>query len=448
MMMVLKGFPAKTRRRPWLMLLCLTVMGAAGLLWPGLGCGKIYIDISSPYARKLKIAIPDFSNGNPGKEQKELAVKLPEVISNDLDLSGYFAPMDKRAFLEPSPGLRLEEIRFKDWSVIGTELLLTGKYVVHGNRLEVEVRLFDVFYGRQLLGKRALGDVEQQRYLMHRLADEIIRALTGEPGIFSTKVSFVGTATGQKEIYTADYDGFNLRQITTDKSIALLPRWSPDGQKLMFVSYRGGGGPVLYMKEMDSGTVKRISAREGLNIGASWSPDGTKLATTLSADGNPDIYTIDPGGRILERLTNHWGIDVSPTFSPDGKKVAFVSNRAGSPQIYVRDLAGGTEERITFDGNYNTSPSWSSLNRIAYTSMNQGRFDIFSINSDGTQPRQLTEDQGNNEDACWSPDGRYIMFSSNREGGAYHLYMMTANGQNQRRISFLKGQQTSPSWSR
>jgi TolB protein len=448
MMMVLKGISALARRAPCVVLVCLAVIGASGFFWPEPGFGKIYIDINSPYARKFKIAIPDFSNGNPGEEKKELAVKLPEVISNDLDLSGYFAPMDKRAFLDPKPGLQLEEIRFKDWSVIGTELLLTGKYVVYGDRLEVEVRLFDVFYGRQLLGKRALGDVTQQRYLMHRLADEIIRVLTGEPGIFSTKVAFVGTATGQKEIYTADYDGFNVRQITADKSIALLPRWSPDGQKLMLVSYRAGGGPVLYMKEMDSGGLKRISAREGLNIGAAWAPDGTKLATTLSVDGNPDIYTIDTSGRILERLTNHWGIDVSPSFSPNAKRIAFVSNRSGSPQVYVRDLASGTEERLTFEGNYNTSPAWSSLDKIAYTSMNQGRFEIFSINPDGTQPRQLTEDQGNNEDPCWSPDGHYIMFSSNREGGAYHLYMMTANGQNQRRISFFQGQQTSPSWSK
>ncbi len=221
MMMVLKGISEKARRTSLLVLLCLAAMGASGFFWPGSCFGKIYIDINSPNARKFKIAIPDFANDNPGEEQKELAVKLPEVISNDLDLSGYFAPMDKRAFLDPNPGLRLEEIRFKDWSVIGTELLLTGKYIVHGNRLEVEVRLFDVFYGRQLLGKRALGDVTQQRYLMHRLSDEIIRVLTGEPGIFSTKVAFVGTATGQKEIYTADYDGFNLRQITADKSIAL-----------------------------------------------------------------------------------------------------------------------------------------------------------------------------------------------------------------------------------
>jgi len=153
------------------------------------------------------------------------------------------------------------------------------------------------------------------------------------------------------------------------------------------------------------------------------------VALTLSIKGNPDIFLIDLDGRILERLTSHWGIDVSPSFSPDGKKMAFVSNRS----------------RLTFDGNYNTSPSWSRLNRIVYTSMNHGSFDIFTIDPEGGEPRQLTENQGNNEDPCWSPDGRYIVFSSNRLG-RYHLYIMTANGQNQRRITRGKGHQSAPSW--
>ena len=129
------------------------------------------------------------------------------------------------------------------------------------------------------------------------------------------------------------------------------------------------------------------------------------------------MYSNPLTGKITKRLTDHWGIDVSPAFSPDGTKIAFVSNRSGSPQIYVRDLSRGTEERLTFQGNYNTSPAWSKLNRIAFTSMDQGKFEIFTINPDGSQLRKLTADQGNNEDACWSPDGRYIMFSSNREGG-------------------------------
>ncbi len=407
--------------------------------------GRIYIDINAPSLRKFNIAIPDFKNLTRDNEHPELSTRLPGIISNDLDLSGYFSPMDKEAFLEEKDAsLTVENIHFKDWSVIGAELLLKGSYVCIGHSLEVEMRLYDVFWGRQILGKRALGDISHYRHLMHRLGNDIIQKLTGHLGIFLTKLAFVGNASGHKEIYICDYDGYNLKRITSDRSIALLPRWSSDGKKIMYNSYKDGG-PMLYMKDIVSGTNKRISARSGLNIGASWAPDGKKVALTLSRKGDPNIYTIDLNGKIIEQLTSHWGIDVSPSFSHDGDKIAFVSNRSGSPQIYVLDLIRGTQERLTFDGNYNTSPSWSSLNRIAFTSMSDGQFDIWSMDADGSKLRRLTENQGNNEDPCWSPDGRYIVFSSNRTG-RYHLYIMTGNGQNQRRITSLKGNQTAPSW--
>lgn len=416
------------------------------LCCPEMSMGRIYIDINAPSVRKFNIAIPEFRNLGNQNQSPELAVKLPEVMAGDLDLSGYFTLLPKEAFLEEAGGaLTLEDIRFKDWSVIGAELLLKGAYTCVGTRLEVEIRLFDVFWGRQILGKRALGDKNEYRHLMHRLGNEIMRVLTGQEGIFDSKVAFVGKSSGVKEIYICDYDGHSLRQITNDKSIALLPRLSPDGKKIIYVSYKDGG-PMLYLRDLSSGAARKLSSREGLNIGAAWTSDGRRLALTLSTQGNPDIFTMDLNGKILERLTDHWGIDVSPTFSPDGTKVAFVSNRSGSPQIYVRDLERGTEERLTFEGSYNTSPSWSSLNRIAYASMNNGRFDIYSIDPDGSHLRKLTEAQGNNEDPCWSPDGRYVMFSSNRSG-SYQLYMMNWNGQNQTMITSGKGDQSAPSWS-
>jgi len=415
-------------------------------IFSGESFGRIYIDINAPSVQKFNIAIPDFKNLSKNNEHPELSTKLPGVISNDLDLSGYFNPMDKEAFLEENDvSLTLENIRFKDWSVIGAELLLKGSYACIGRSLEVEIRLFDVFWGRQILGKRFLGDISHYRHLMHRVGNEIIQKLTGHPGIFLTKLAFVGNASGHKEIYICDYDGHNAKRITSDRSIALLPRWSSDGKKIMYNSYKDGGGPMLYMKDIVSGTIKRISARSGLNTGASWSPGNKKVALTLSRKGNPNIYMIDLNGKIIKQLTSHWGINVSPAFSPDGNKIAFVSNRSGSPQIYVLDLIRGTQERLTFEGNYNTSPSWSSLNRIAFTSMNRGCFDIWTMDADGSRLRKLTEDQGNNEDPCWSPDGRYIVFSSNRTG-RYHSYIMNGNGQNQRRITFLKGDQTAPSW--
>lgn len=425
---------------PGILLCCL-------LFAPGVSYGRIYIDINAPSIRKFKIAIPDFRKlkGSGGKCD-QLSTKLPAVISNDLDLSGFFSPMDKAAFIDEVSPLTREEIRFKNWSVIGAELLLTGGYSCIGSSVEVEIRLFDVFLGKQILGKRVLGEIKDYRFLMHRLGNEVIRVLTGHDGVFLSKFAFVSNGTGHKEIYISDFDGHNVRQITHDRSIDLLPRWSPDGNGLLFNSYREGG-PMLYFKNLRNGRVRRISGRKGLNIGAAWMPDGKRLVLTLSSKGNPDIYMINLQGKILKRLTHHWGIDVSPSVSPDGKKVAFVSNRSGSPQIYILDLAKGTKERLTFDGKYNASPTWSSLNRIAFTSLNHGYYNIVTMDPSGGQARQLTEDQGNNEDPCWSPDGHYLVFSSNRTG-RYHLYIMTANGQNQRRITFLKGDQTAPSWSR
>ncbi|MGD2127151.1 MAG: Tol-Pal system beta propeller repeat protein TolB [Desulfobacteraceae bacterium] len=428
-------------------LFLLVLLFFAQLFLPSLGFGRIYIDINAPSVQKIKIAIPDFKDASKESERPELASALPEVVSNDLDLSGYFSPMDKAAFLaDDTEALTREEIRFKDWSVIGTDLLLKGAYTCIGQSVEVDVRLYDVFWGRQILGKRFLGKLDQYRTLMHRIGNEIIYRLTGYKGIFLTRLAFVGTATGHKEIYACDYDGHNVKQITSDKSIALLPRWSPQGDKIFYNSYKNGKGPVLYMRDMVSGKIRMVSARKGLNIGATWAPDGKSAALTLSHGENPDIYRIDLRGRILKRLTNQWGINVSPAFSPDGTKIAFVSNRSGSPQIYVRDLETGTERRVSFEGNYNTSPAWSRLNRIVFSGGEEGDRNIYSLNADGSNLRRLTKNQRNNEDPCWSPDGRYIAFSSNRDG-VYQLYIMNANGQNQRKITSLKGEQTSPSWS-
>jgi len=416
-------------------------------LFPGLSEARIFIDINSPSVQKIKIAIPDFRDTSQSREQPDLAAALPGVISNDLDLSGYFVPMDKTAFLEENKAaFTVDEIKFRDWSTIGADLLLKGSYTCIGKSVEAEVRLFDVFRGRQILGKRILGRVEEQRALMHRISNDIIYLLTGQKGMFLSKIAFVGTATGNKEIYLCDYDGYNVKQVTHDKSIALLPRWSPQGDKLFYNSYKEGEGPALYLMDVASGRSTRVSARKGLNTGAAWAPDGQSVALTLNVGDNMDIHRIDLSGKIKDRLTNYWGINVSPTFSPDGTKFAFVSNRSGGPQIYVKDLTNAREERITFEGKYNTSPSWSSLNRIAYTGLDEGRFNIFTIDPDGGRLRQLTAGQGNNEDPCWYVNGRHLMFSSSREGG-FHIYLMNANGQNQRRVTNFKGEQTSPSWS-
>ncbi len=413
---------------------------------PGHGVCRIYIDINAPSIQKFRIAIPDFKNKTGQNKHKDLATHLTGIFSNDLNLSGYFSLIDKEAFLvEDYEALASGDIRFKDWSVIGAELLLLGSYTCIGDNLEVEMRLFDVFSGMQILGKRVLGDIDSRRYLIHRLSNEIFLTLTGHKGMFLTKLAFVSDVSGHKEIYLCDYDGHNVRPVTNYRNISLLPRLSLDGKKMAYTSYKEGAS-MLYLKDLASGQVKRLAGKSGLNSGVTWSPGGMKIALTMSQGSNPDIYTMDLNGGRLKRLTNYWGIDVSPSFSPNGNRMAFVSNRSGSPQVYALDLVSGKTERLTFNGRYNTSPTWSSLNRIAFVSMVGGNLDIFTMDANGNELRRLTENQAKNEDPCWSPDGRYIIFSSNR-GGPYHLYIMNANGQNQMKLKPFGGNHTSPSWS-
>jgi TolB protein len=410
---------------------------------------KISIDINSPSITRLQIAIPDFINLTPLKGYPELATGLPEVISSDLDLSGYFVSMDKAAFIdEDGSSLTPEGIQFKNWTVIGAELLLKAGYTCIGtSNIEVEIRLYDTVLGKEVLGKKFLGKLDSTRTLMHRIANEIISAITGTKGMFLSRLVFVNNMTGNKEIYMCDFDGQNVEKLTSYNSISLLPRWSPQGDRIVFNSYKDGA-PMVYLMDVASRSAHVISGKDGSNIGgASWLPNSDTLALTLRKSGNPDIFTIDSEGRILEQLTSHWTIETSPSFSPDGTRMAFVSNRSGNPQIYVKDLNTGEEERITFDLKYCTSPVWSKTNKIAFSVMEDGNINIYAINPDGSNMRRLTEANGNNEDPCWSPDGRYLVFSSNRDGGGYHLYIMNANGQNQRRITFLKGEDTAPDWS-
>jgi len=403
----------------------------------------LYIDINAPTIRKIKVAVPDFSPMEKEEKRADLKDVISDIVKNDLRISGYFSIIGKEAFLTNE--VNIDHPNLKDWSAIGAELLVTGRYRTISRSILIEMRAYDVYWAKQIMAKRILGEIRNIRFLVHKLDNQLLKVLTGEPGIFTTKIAFVSNITGHKEIYIADYDGYNLRRITSYNSISLLPRLSPDGKRLIYTSYKEKK-QILYLKDLETGITKVISQRKGLNVSGSWSPDGKIIAVTLSIRGNPDIYLMDTNGRIIKRLTRYWGIDTDPCFSPDGKKIAFVSNRSGSPQIYIYDLSSGSVERITYEGKYNSDPSWSSLNRIAYSCMLDSSFDICTIKPDGTDMRRLTQDPANDESPCWSPDGRYIIFSSNRSG-RYQLYIMTANGENKIKITSLKGDQTSPSWS-
>jgi TolB protein len=410
---------------------------------------RIYIDINSPLQKKIPIAIPSFLNEGGDGANQSMGKNLAEILNNALSFSGLFQGLDPAVFLQDPEkmGVKKAEIKFSEWRFLGADLLVRGSYQIQGEQLGLVIRLFDVIQQKLLLKKTYTNDLSAARQTILTFADEMMLHLTGELGIFHTQIAFVGNATGKKEIYLADFDGSNIRQMTRDQDLNLAPAWSPDGKKIAYVGYKRGN-PDLYTMDLITKVGEPISMRPGLNIAPTYYPKGGKLAATLSFTGNPEIYLLDTRGEILQQLTISWSIDVSPSWSPDGQKLAYVSNRAGKPQIYLLDLSTKRSTRLTFEGDYNTSPAWSPRgDRILYAGLHDGRFDIFMINPDGSELRQLTGGEGNNENPCWSPDGRLILFQSDRRGTP-NLWVMQANGMDQRRLGLNLGEsQTEPDWS-
>jgi len=416
---------------------------------------RIYIDISSPSQRKIPIAIPALRHEGGDAAGYPLAKSLADSLGGALTFTGLFQVLNPNMFLQDPQqmGTDLADIKFPEWSFLGADMLVRGSYRVSGGKLEVTFRLLDVVNQSQIMKKSYLDDATAVRQIVLRFADDMMLQLTGEPGIFNTRIAFVGDGTGHKEIYVADFDGFNQRRLTSDNSIDLNPEWSPDGKSLTFVSYKKGNpsqreNPNLYVMNLATKSVQILSQRPGLNITPAWHPQGGKLAVTLSVSGNSELYLIDSRGQILEQLTKSFAISVSPSWSPDGRKLAYVSNRTDKPQIYILDLAGNTSTRLTFEGDYNTSPAWSPRgDRIAFSGFHEGRFDIFLISPNGNNLQQLTGGSGDNENPCWSPDGRMILFQSDRQGGTT-LWVMLANGSDQRPLGLrLGGKHTEPAWS-
>ena len=406
-----------------------------------------YIDISNPFLRKIPLAIPYFKNVTGTEEEDQLAKSSTELLSSSLEFNGYFKILDRGAFLfDPTKdGVLTPQINFANWTVIGAELLITGLFEVSNGKIAMELRLFDTFKNKRILGKKYAGRLADQRRIIHRFCSEVIQYLTGHKGLFASKIAFVSTTSGNKEIYSCEFDGYNPQQLTRNRSISLFPAWSSDGRHLAYTSYKGGK-PDLYIKNLAE--MQEISvAKNGINITPAWVPGKFELAATLSFSGDQEIYLLTGTGKIIKTLTRMRGSDLSPTWSPDGKKLAFVSTRSGNPQIYIKDLVSDKARRLTYQGNYNTQPNWSPRgDKIAYSSLIDGRHNIFLIDVEGLEPLQLTNESGDNEAPSWSPDGSMIAFSSNREG-PFRIFVMTAFGTDQRRLLIMKGEQTNPKWS-
>ena len=412
-------------------------------------CGQSYdyIDITNPFLRKIPMAVPVFKSMTPTPEEQKVAESASTLLSDTLDFTGYFKLIDRGAFLEDSgaSGIIAPNIQFKNWTAVGAELLITAGVLITNDVLEIELRLYDTFKQKLLVGKLYKGRVEDQRKIIRRFCSEVIFQLTGDRGIFTSKIAFESTGTGNKEIYICDFDGYDPQQVTHTNTITMSPAWSSDGQWLAYTAFTRGKAD-LYIKNLTENRGAVVD-KPGINTSPAWVPNRFELAATLSFSGDAEIYLLTGEGKIIKKLTNTWGIDVCPSWSPDGKKMAFMSDRAGTQQIYIKDIQTGQDQRLTYDGKQNVSPCWSPKgNKIAYAALKDGQFNIHVIGTDGSGDIQLTYDAGENESPAWSPDGSLIAFSSTREGTS-RIYVMTAYGTDQRRLLTLPGAQTNPRWS-
>lgn len=424
-----------------------------GTFYPVYGfSGEAYrVDITNPFFKKAPIAIPEFLAVSGSAKERQIADGITNKLSEMLMFTGYFKLVNPDAFLEEPKvnGIDEARINFRNWTVIGADLLVTGSVLEDDGKIVVELHLFDTFREIEFVKKDYIGKEKSVRKIARKFGTEIVKKFTGNSGIFHSKIAFISTGTGNKEVYICAFDGYAPGRVTNTKNITLSPAWSSNGKYLAYTSYENGK-PDIFVKNLKNAKVSVLSSKKGTNITPAWLPGKDLLGASLSYKGDQGIYLLTRTGKIRKRLTrkwSKWGIDVSPSFSPDGKKMVFVSRRAGTPQLFIKDLSSGHVRRLTYQGKYNTSPSWSPAgDKIAYSSSVDGRFEIFVIGNDGQNPVQLTRDSGDNESPAWSPDGSLIAFSSTREGFS-RIFIMNSYGKDQRRLLFLSGAQTNPKWS-
>lgn len=410
-----------------------------------------YIPVGQAKSKKTVIAFPSIRLMGSGGPLTAYAKKVETTVVNDLTFMDLFKFLSPAAFLDKTGGLLPTEFKMSDWSSIGTDLLLKTGISVDGANIKLEAYLYDVSRSTALVAKRYIATPQNVEVLGHTLANDIVNGLTGLPGIFLTKIAMSCDLTGKKEIYTMNFDGTEAKQVTSHRSIALAPDWSPDGNKIVYSLYTRHTKNVknidLYEYDFKTSKARLLSNRTGINSGASYAPNGKKIALTMSFLGNPEIFTMDLSNQTVSRLTNAAGFDVDPSWSPDGNRLAYVSSKSGKPMVYTVDIDGTNDKRLTFAGRYNATPSWSKQNnKIAFAGWIDSVFDIFIMNPDGTNIERLTKGQGNNEDPHFSPDGNFIVFSSSR-AGKKNIYVMNIDGTFTKRLTYGLGNCVAPKWS-
>ena len=406
---------------------------------------------------KVRLAVPDFKPSTSDPQNAALLKTFNDTLWNDLDVSGVVELVSKSFYPLQVPG-QPPEVNFLAWNAPppNAAMLAFGNLGAAAGKLTVQGWLYDVknIQSPQVLGKQ-YSDVASDavaRLIAHKFADEIIFRLGGGiPGIAETQIYFVSDRSGHKEIWGMDYDGSNQHQITHLGSIALSPRISPDGSRIAFSALTKTGWEIM-MYSLDLNRMVSFPHMGGTNLSPAWSADGMMLAFSSSRGGDPEIYVADASGGNLRRMTTAKGPDVSPVWNrKTNSQIAFVSGRTGLPQIYTMEADGTNQQRMTDQG-YAVSPNWSPNGQFLtlawvrkYGPGDPGASDIYLMDIASKQWVQLTHDGGRNDFPWWSPDGRHIVFQSNRSG-SLEIWSMLADGTKLQQLTF-SGSNTQPNWS-
>ncbi len=374
---------------------------------------------------QIRLAIADFEPASP--EAKAVASELTSVLRDDLVFASVFRIVDdsQRA-----------------------DVLIAGGLANQPDSLVAKVRFRDLAAAKEAFAAEYRAPADEVRKLAHRIADDVL-AKAGILGIAQTQIAYSSRRGSEprKTIGRMDYDGARQRQVGAG-FLELAPRWSPEGDSILYVSYpRRGQFPLLALA--DGGPTPRVLYEsEKMVFPGAWSPDGARIAFSSSKDGNPEIYVMDRDGGRVQRLTDHPGIDVSPTWSPAGREIAFTSDRSGSPQVYRMDAEGLNLTRISLQGSYNAEPAWSpstEFSEIAYASrIGGGVFDVVIHDLLTNQIRQVTYQRGLNESPSWAPNGRHLAFASTRAGDP-QIFTVHRDGSNIRQLTF-EGTNATPGW--
>ena len=433
----------------------LAVLISVSAAWTAAAQTPVQIESHGRVDSRIPIAVPPFVSG---RGAQNYGASLAAVLSRDLDFTGIFTIVERDKYPPRFQGLQADatKLDFNAWRSTPAEHLIHAALRSDGDMLVAECRLFDIPEAQQVFGKRLRPRPQSARLLprsqwarlfAHQFADETVRFLTGVAGVASSELTFSGGRQKVKEIYIADYDGGKVTQVTHHGSISIKPKFSPDGNKIAYLSYKDRY-PWLYVYDRRTGASTAFSRSVGLNQAPAWSPDGRRIALVLSKDANTEIYIKNADGTGEQRLTNHRASDTSPAFSPDGRRLVFVSDRGGRAQLYLLRIDGSDVRRLSFQGGSSYDPAWSPDGKqIAYIVEKDGLgLELWIMNSDGTGARPLTQSMGSNESPTWSPDSRHVAFASSRRGIS-QLYTVTVETGVVRQIPNLSHLHSEgPSW--